>query len=32
MLFGFVPGEMGVGVKFLEALPAEFEPASQECN
>jgi len=28
MLFGLVPAEMEVGVKFLEILQAEFEPAS----
>jgi len=27
MLFGLVPTEMEVGVKFLEILQAEFEPA-----
>ena len=29
MLFGLVPAEMEVRVKFLEIFPAEFEPASQ---
>ena len=32
MLFGLVPEEMGVGVKFLEVLQADIEPASQGCN
>ena len=32
MLFGLVPSEMGVGVKFLEVLQAESEPASQGFN
>ena len=27
MLFGLVPADMEVGVKFLEILQAEFEPA-----
>jgi len=29
MLFGLVPEEMGVRVKFLEVLQAAFEPAAQ---
>jgi len=29
MLFGLVPAEMEVRVKFFENFPAEFEPASQ---
>ena len=29
---GLVPSEMGVGVKFLKDLQAEFELASQGCN
>ena len=29
MLFGLVPEEMGVRVKFLEVLQAEIEPAAQ---
>jgi len=32
ILFDLIPEEMVVGVKFLEVLRAEFEPASQECN
>jgi len=32
ILFGLVPEEMGVGVKFLEVLQADIEPASQGCN
>jgi len=32
MLFGLDPEEMEVGVKFLEVLQAEFEPASQGFN
>jgi len=32
MLFGLVPAEIEVGVKFLENFQAEFEPASQGRN
>ena len=32
MLFGLFLEDMGVGVKFLEVLQAEFEPASQGFN
>ena len=32
MLFGLVPAQMEVGVKFLAIFQAEFEPASQGRN
>jgi len=32
MLFGLVPAEIEVGVKFLENFQAEYEPASQGRN
>jgi len=32
MLFGLVPAEMEVGVKFLEIFQGEFEPASRGRN
>jgi len=32
MLFGLVPAEMEVGVKFLEIIQAEFKPSPQGRN
>jgi len=32
ILFGLVPAEMKVGVKFLENFQAKFEPSSQGPN